>query len=112
MNATLLNANGTLQTLQLPEFDWNDPIDPDLQVTIAEVGDAEMRVLLAAHPSIVHRAARELLTVDDADVTATLKANPRASQAWFLIPKTKRKKIRSRAKRSSATVTAEVVAGE
>lgn len=67
----------------LPPFDWAAPLPTALMKTIAELGDTEMRLLLAAHPSIDDAAALELLSIGDDDIAMAIRKNIAVSVSVF-----------------------------
>ncbi|WP_159602446.1 hypothetical protein [Agromyces humi] len=90
------------------EFDWAEPIHPDLQVVLAELGDDDMRERVASHPSIVQRAARELLILGRPALVNLLRTNPEVPDVWLDVKPEKSawaaaRKSRPRKSRKGAT---------
>lgn len=68
---------------QLPPFDWNAAHPADLLKAIAELGDTDMRLTLAASPQLTDSAAVELLSIGRDDIAEALCKNPVTSKAVY-----------------------------
>lgn len=71
-------APAALFALETPDFDWFEPIPASLLTNIANFGDNEMRLKVAASPSINAETAKALLILGDPNIARALRENPAA----------------------------------
>ena len=64
-------------------FDWSADIPAPLMLTIAQLGDHEMRLLIASNPKITDEAGAELISLGDKELSVAIRKNINTSPKLF-----------------------------
>ena len=78
-----MDLHTTTLDADAPEFDWDADLSPELILNLAQLGDHDMRLRVAAHRSITDEAGLALLILGDRELGATLRKNINVSSRLF-----------------------------